>query len=212
MLIFIHIVLLAGLIPAIIVFSHRGGIEKVGAILPFLLLVAISSIYEFVFTLLLRIDVRIWFTVYNLFSFVAIFYFFHKIYYPKYKLIFIFFLLLFLASLPITFFIDIGLYQFLIKQSISSGLITLFTVIMSILWFMNIFRKMEIPNLWKSPVFYYVSGLLIYHSSTFFLDLLSNTLFKNDKENFIDYWAINIIANLVLRLLLSIGVWKQFSK
>lgn len=190
----------------------RGRIKRVADILPFLILTAVSSVYEFIFSFILKIDVKIWFTIYCIFEFATIFYFFFRLNYPKYKFIFSLFLLCYLAIFPNVFLINNSDHHFFNLQALQSGNVTLFVCVMSFLWFYDTFRKMEIPSLWKSPEFYYISGLLIYHCTTFFLFLLSEVLFKNHSEHFMDYWAINIVANLFLRFLLSIGVWKAITK
>lgn len=205
----LYITLLAGLIPVIELVLLRGKANKIGPIKPFLYLTALSSLYEIIFTIILRKDVTVWFTIYDVLEFLLIFYFFFKLNFPKYKILLLSFIILFLILIiPNIFFINKGVHYFLNVQAIFSGAITTFIFIMTFLWFRDLFKKMEIPSLWNNPDFYYISALFIYHATTFFLFLLSDIILKIDAEKFMDYWLLNIIATLILRILLIIGVWK----
>ncbi|HEX8576205.1 MAG TPA: hypothetical protein VF677_07925, partial [Flavobacterium sp.] len=70
------------------------------------------------------------------------------------------------------------------------------------------FEKMDVHNLWQSDTFYFIAGLIIYYASTIFL-FLSSIFIYNSNLYFYDFWLVNIIATLILRVLLSIGVWKM---
>lgn len=82
----------------------------------------------------------------------------------------------------------------------------------SALWFKDVFEKLEIRNLLQSPSFYFVSGLILYYCSTFFLFLMHDLLYGADKSKAEEIWLLNIIFNLLLRSLLIIGVWKARTK
>jgi hypothetical protein len=205
----LYITLLAGLIPVTALVLLRNKTSRIGPIKPFLYLTAVSSLYEIIFSLILRKDVTIWFTIYDTLEFLLIFYFFFKLNFPKYKIFFLVSIILFvILIIPNIFFISESIHHFLNVQAIFSGAITFFIFVMTFLWFKGIFKKMEIPSLWNNPDFYYISALFIYHATTFFLFLLSDVILKIDAEKFMDYWLLNIIATLILRILLIIGVWK----
>lgn len=209
----LYTALFAGLIPVAVLLILNIKSKKAGPIIPFLYLTAISSLYEMLFTLYLKIDSTLWFTVYDILAFSAMFYFFYKINYPKYRILFITGILLFtVLIIPNIFSINKSVHHFLNVQSLFSGAITAFIFVMTFLWFIDIFKKMETPNLWSVPDFYYVSALFIYYSSTFFLFLLSDVILSNDSGKLMDYWLLNIIATLVLRILLITGVWKTSRK
>ena len=209
MIILLLITLLLGIVPVIHTLLLKNKRNSIGPIKPFLYLTAFSSIYEIIFTFLLKKDVKIWFTAYDIVEFLLIFYFFFKLNFPKYRiLLYIFLALSVISFIPNFFVIHKSIHHFLNVQAFSSGVITVFVFIMTFLWFRDIFKKMEIPSLWKTPEFYYISGLFIYHSTTFFLFLLSDVILNIDAEKFMDYWLLNIIATFILRTLLIIGVWK----
>lgn len=209
MIALLYITLFTGIVPIIQTLLSRNRSNKIGPIKPFLYLTAISSLYEIIFTIILRKDVTIWFTIYDILEFYLIFYFFYKLNRSKYRFIFLIFLIFYsVVIVPNTFFISKSIHNFLNVQAILSGGITAFVFVMTFVWFRDIFKKMEIPSLWNNPDFYYISALFIYHSTTFFLFLLSDVILNIDSETFMDYWLLNVIATLVLRILLIIGVWK----
>lgn len=213
MIILLYTTLLLGIIPVIQILLYRNRRYNTGPIKPFLYLTAISSLYEIIFTILLQKDVTIWFIIYDTLEFLLIFYFFFKLNFPKYKIFFLIFLIAFaIFVIPSIFFINKSIHHFLNAQALFSGITTLLIFTMTFLWFRDIFKKMEIPSLWSNPEFYFISALFIYHSTTFFLFLLSDIILNIDAEKFMDYWLLNIIATLILRILLIIGVWKTYRR
>jgi len=68
---------------------------------------------------------------------------------------------------------------------------------------------MHIPNLWRNSDFYFIAGLTIYYASTFLLFLLSDFIINSKQLYFYDYWLVNVLATLILRIFLMIGVWKM---
>lgn len=208
-MIVLYITLLLGVVPVIQILLLGNRRNNIGPIKPFLYLTTVSSLYEIIITIILKKDVKIWFTIYDIIEFLLIFYFFLKLNFPKYRVIlWTFFGLSLFLIIPNVFQINKSIHHFLNVQALFSGGITVFVFIMTFLWFRDIFKKMEIPSLWKTPDFYYISGLFIYHSTTFFLFLLSDVILNIDSEMFMDYWLLNIIATFILRTLLIIGVWK----
>ena len=156
---------------------------------------------------------RVWFTLYDILAFACIYYYFFKLNTPKYRIVFNVFLAVFvLTVVPAVYFASQSIQSFLTVQAVFSGIITLFVIVMTVLWFTDIFRKMEIPNLWHIPDFYYVAGFFIYYSVTFFLFLLSEVILEQGVAEFVDYWVLNIAAVLFLRILLTVGVWKSIRK
>lgn len=209
MIILLYITLFLGIVPVIQLLLLKNKRDKIGPIEPFLYLTAVSSLYEIIFSIILRKDVTIWFTLYDILEFLLIFYFFYKLNFPKYKIFFLVLIVLFtILIIPNILFVNKSIHHFLNVQAIFSGAITTFIFMMTFLWFRDVFRKMEIPSLWKTPEFHYISGLFIYHATTFFLFLLSDIILNIDADKFMDYWLLNIIATLILRILLIIGVWK----
>jgi len=60
----------------------------------------------------------------------------------------------------------------------------------------------------KASNFYFVIGIVIYLSGTFFLSLLGDLILINKELNLEQYWILNIVCNIIIRSLLIVGVWK----
>ena len=102
--------------------------------------------------------------------------------------------------------------NYLVINSYFNTLQTLVVFIFSILWFRRVFLNLEFDSLGRSPVFYFISGLLLYYSGTVFLFLMSSLIFEHEKSSFQDYWMLNIGLNLVLRTSLILGIWQGQAK
>ncbi len=172
---------------------------------PFIWLTAVATLYEFVGTILFEIESDYWFQFYILLEFVALYYFYSKLLRPRFNIFFKVTLLLFIVSYTISCF-PAGYF---IGSSITKTMTPLFVIAGSTLWIRKLFVEMAIPNLWKDTDFYFVSGFILYYTSTFFFFLLSDSIRLN--SNFYDYWLVNIIAALIFRILLSIGTWQMKS-
>lgn len=206
----LYITFFAGFLPLAALVLLKSKIPKAMPAKPIIYLAAASSAYEIIFTVMLKIDSRVWFTVYDILAFLCIFYYFFKINRPKYKRIFTLSMVIFVVvAVAGCFIAPKSLSHFYHVQAVFSGIITLFVMLMTFLWFTDIFRKMEVPNLWKLPDFYNIAGLFIYYSTTFFLFLLSDVIQNDGSATFLNYWTLNIVAVLILRTLLTIGVWKS---
>lgn len=206
----LYITFFAGFLPLAALVLLKSKIPNTMPAKPFIYLAAASSLYEMIFTVMLKIDSRVWFTVYDILAFLCIFYYFFKINRPKYSSIFTVSMVIFaLVAGAGCFIAPRSLSHFLHVQAVFSGTITLFVMVMTFLWFTDIFRKMEVPNLWDLPDFYNIAGLFIYYSTTFFLFLLSDIIQTDGSVIFLNYWMLNVVAALILRTLLTIGVWKS---
>lgn len=196
-----------GLVPLLFLFLKRRAFDKSHPIVPFLWLTAVATFYEFFGSVLLKIDTSYWFQLYPLLSFLALYYFFVRLLEPNFKGFFRLFLLLFVIVYALSFYYYSQNDRF-ISSAINRSSITIFVFVFSWLWFRNLFEKMDIPNLWKKDALYFIVGLTIYYSSTFFL-FLSSIFILNSNLYFYDFWLVNVIATLVLRILLCLGVWKM---
>lgn len=204
---FAYVALFIGIIPLLILFLKKRVFDFKEPIIPFVWLTALATLYEFIGTVLLQIKTSYWFQVYSFLEIVTLSYFFFKLFQPKYKTAFRVFLVLLLTTYGFSFFFwdeNAGL----IPKAINKIPLTLFVLTFSFLWFKELFKKMEIQNPWQNTDFYFVSGFSVYYSSTFFLFLLGNFIF-NSNIYFYDYWLINVMATLILRTFLIIGVWKM---
>ena len=197
---------LYGLSPLFLVFYTKCW-AKIKSFIPFTIVVFFASSYEFVGSILLKINVEYWFLLYGILSFFSIHFFFYFLLKKKFKTIFLFLIFGF-----ILFFIYLAFKSFNLNYLTVSSFLKVYQTIVvlffSILWFKRVFEDLEFENLYDSASFYFVSGLLIYYCGSVFLFLSANSLYTNDKTNFQYYWILNIILNLVLRTLMLVGIWK----
>ncbi|TDS64258.1 hypothetical protein [Myroides indicus] len=199
--------LFAGIIPLIVLFLKKRAFVVSDSIQPFVWLTFIATLYEGIGTFILKVNTTYWFQIYSLLEFLTIYYFFYKLLRSSYKKVFTISFIVLLTTYILSFYFWKE-YQSLVANAINKIAITLFVFFFSYIWFKQLFQKMEIPNLLKDSNFYFVSGLAIYYSSTSFLFLLSCFIFENRVYLF-DIWLVNIIATLILRTCLIIGVWNM---
>jgi hypothetical protein len=203
----VYTALFTGIIPLIILFLKKRAFVVSYPIQPFVWLTFIATLYESIGTFLLNIDTTYWFQIYSLLEFLTIFYFFYKLFNSSYKKVFTISFIVLLITYILSFYFWKG-YQSLIANAVNTIPLTLFVFFFSYVWFKQLFQKMEIPNLLNDSDFYFVSGLAIYYSSTSLLFTLSSFIFEKHLY-FYDYWLVNVIATLILRICLIIGVWKM---
>lgn len=196
--------ILYGILPAIF---YKVLKVKLIAIEPFIWVVFIASLYEFIGTLILKLNSEYWFIFYKILAFISINYFFYKLLNGNYLKIFVSSVIIFIVLSTYVFF-DWNDLNFLDVNAYFNSLQTIIVLVLSILWFVRIFNNLELDSFTKSPNFYFVSGLILYYSGTIFLFLYSSFIYKVDKSNFHAFWMLNIFFNLVLRTLLIVGVWK----
>lgn len=204
MLYFTAFAILFGLLPIAFYWVLKPKLDKkINGIVPFLYIVFIASVYEFVGTLLLKINAGNWIITYKILAFFSISYFFYFLLGKKYKTIFSLFIITFLVIFFITFN-DWDSKNFLVVNSYLATHLTAFVLFFSIIW-----TKKVVEN--KTPFdynFYFVFGLVLYYTGTIFLFLIANELYKISKVDYQLYWLFNIFFNLVLRTSLIIGIWK----
>lgn len=196
-----YIALISGFFPALIYGTNR---DLKNPIVPFLFLTLIASIYELIFSTILEINTSYWFQVYSLFEFLTIVYFFSIL--NKNKLFSMASLVVLIIVYSISFFYW-STDNALIAKTINKFPLTIYVIISFIIWTRQLFKENKIDNLWHHPDFYFVSALAIYYFSTALLFLMSHFLFSS-KAYFLNFWLLNIIAVIILRTLLSVGVWK----
>lgn len=204
----LYVTLLTGLFPLIMFIGKGNHLNKQNNyVLPLILLIAVSSIYEYVVSGVLKISVIPWYQIHSLLEFLALYYLFIKLIVQRPKWFFLTFLGLFLLIYVYSFFCLKEDSAFLAK-SINKSFLTLFIMWCSFLWVKQIFDQKKILSLYKESSLYVVMGLFFYYSTTISLFMLSSYIYNNDIY-FNDYWLVNIIASLILRIILSIGVWKM---
>ena len=200
--------ILYGLLPLIVfLFKKKNLNDEVTSMFPYIFFVFIASLYEYIGTILLELNVKYWFVIYEFLISLALFYFFYDLFKGTKKKIFYFFIFVFVFITVNVFIIWDG-NNFFDISSYYNLLQTIFILNFSVLWIKKIFVSLELESFTSSSTFYFISGLVLYYCGTVFLFLLSNLILKMDKTTFQDYWMLNIILNLVLRTLLIIGIWK----
>jgi hypothetical protein len=198
--------ILYGLIPFILL-AFNANCKGIKHVYPFVFVVFIASLYEFIGSIVLGINVELWFLFYDVLVFFSIHYFFYNLLNRKYTNLFLVFIILFLVLYCILRF-GLWLFNYLQISSFVNVYQTLIILFFSIVWFKRIFQEYEIDNLLNSPTFYFISGLLIYYCGTVVLFLSASYIYATDQSNFQYYWLLNIILNFVLRTLLIVGIWK----
>lgn len=187
-------------------FFQRKQKWRMEAIFPFIVLTFMAALYERIGTELLGLDIAYWFQIYTFLEFLALVCYYWKLMRLKMRSLFAsLFGLLFILFYMLSLFWIASDNKFT-SLMISQIPIVIMVLIFSFKWFKELFVKTEVPDLWSNGNFYFISGLLIYHSATFVLFMLSSFLIEVS-EHFYDYWLVNVIATLFLRIMLSLGVW-----
>jgi len=206
---------LFGITPFVIAITLKKPFVWRNPAIPIFLLTAISSVYELIFTYLMGINASIWFQLYSLLIFISIFYFFWKKLSKHHKVL----IRLFCFGFSIAYLISFSFWSsdsFLISTSINNLYTAFFVLLCSILWIKKLFNDIEnkeifdnfkFVNLYENNEFYIIAGLFIYYAVTLFLFLSSNFI-SRISSSFYNYWIVNIIATLILRLFLIISAWK----
>lgn len=207
-MVLLYFVIIFGISPFLyfLVAKRQCAIE-LKAILPYVFLTFISSLYELFGSLTFGWNVSFWFLIYDILDFFCVFYFFYIILQKKYSKIFATFLVLFIA-LCCYLYLHYYINDFLIVNNYFKGFITFFVLLFSILWFVKMFAEVYVDNLLNNSTFYFISGFILYYCGTLFLFLLSNYILEVDSALFQSYWVVNIVLNFVLRTLLLVGLWK----
>jgi hypothetical protein len=202
-------VIIIGLFP-LLIFLLRKPVKnfskQTSAIKPFLWLMFIGSIYELVFSIILKFSVSYWFTLYTLLEFLVLYYFFRNLFGDKHKKLFYFFRAFFILTWTISLFFWEKKIHLKI-ESYSTVIEVLFVFTGVLLWFKELFKNAEIVSLWEVPAFYFICGLTFYFAGSVFFFLLSQDIFDNTSPYW-TFWVISVIPNLIMRIILIIGVWK----
>lgn len=203
---FINITLYSGIIPLIILLLKKIAFNFKEPIVPFIWITAIASIYEIVGTGFLQINTSYWFQIYSFLEIIGLYYFFSKLFKGKYKVTInlLLFVLLIIYGISFMLWNDNGSLQ---AHSINSSSLTFAVVLGCVFWFKNLFKDITEEHLWNTPSFYFIAAVLMYYCSTLLLFSLGNMVFSD--TYLYDYWLINVIATLILRILLTISTWKM---
>jgi hypothetical protein len=171
------------------------------------LLLGIGAIYELIFTIYLKLNSQIWFKIYSYLEFLTLLLFFRKLI-DITQSVFYFIIILYsiiYAFLAVMFFNKININLFELFIPIANCLIV-FTG--STKWTIQQFEKLETSSLLHFPVFYILSGMILYYSGTFFIFGLE-TIFRYTKSpTLLYFWYINLLLLFIYRLSFYIAIWK----
>jgi len=202
-----YIALLSGVLPlSILVIRYKSVLVK-GHIMPFIYLTATATAYEFFCSLLLNVNSSYWSQAYSLFELCTIYYFYNKTFQRKYKSLFILSFVVLVVTYCVSAFFWTSTNSLLAK-AINKLPITVFVLGFSFMWVKDLFGEMAIDAPQNSSTFYFITGLSMYYSITFLLFLFGYYI-ANSSDYFYDFWVINIIATIILRICLTVGVWKM---
>ena len=174
--------------------------------IPFLSLMFVASVYEIVFTTYLKIPVDHWVVFYNFMAFVTLFYFYYQLLNHQYKSLFIGFAFAFMG-LCSYLFCNYNFSHHFVFSSYLKVLQTSFILVFSVLWFIEVFKQKVELNLFKTPVFYFISALILYYCGVLFVFLSHKYIYQNHKSISGSIWSLNLYLNLVMRFLSIYGVW-----
>ena len=208
----LYFVIIFGITPLLYYFIARSkNARELKPIIPFITLTFVSSLYELFGSLILGWNVSYWFVFFEILAFLCIYYFYFEILQKQFLKLFLLTLFLFLGFcfyLSLNFIIK----DFFIVSSYLNTFTTLFILFFTIIWFRRLILDASIENLLENSTFYFISGFILYYFGTLFLFLISNYLYKFDTLSLQSYWVVNIILNLILRILLIVGLWKARTK
>ncbi|MDR0196385.1 MAG: hypothetical protein LBI73_14795 [Myroides sp.] len=203
----IVVTLLFGIVPfCLYLYKRQKGIKCDKAYLGVVLLFFIASLYETIASLVLRVNVIVWFQVYSLLEFIALFYLFINLSNYRHKTYFYVSLGIFITAYLFSFCF-LTTEFFLVSKTINKAFVTIFVIVCSFVLIREYFTQKIRLKLLNRPGFYIVIGLFGYYTITIPLFIFSSYR-VDDRLFFLEYWLINILASLALRIVISIGIWK----
>ncbi|MBC7890953.1 MAG: hypothetical protein H7Y12_01955 [Sphingobacteriaceae bacterium] len=109
-------------------------------------------------------------------------------------------------------FIPLVLYRLQTVTASWDGLLYVFEniplVLLALLFFYRLLNTLEATNLFRFPMFWFSTGILIYFSGTLFVYMFSSYIVT--AENYLtlrDLWSLTTYLNIVFHLVLSVGIW-----
>ena len=118
-----------------------------------------------------------------------------------------FYSLLILLSIFLAFII----YQkdLSIDSSLVYLIFSIIVVILSFLYFRTLLNEMKVINLFNHPPFWIVFAYLTYYGGTMSLTLFQDYIIDGKAQVYETLWSIQLIANIIFSILISISVWKM---
>lgn len=115
---------------------------------------------------------------------------------------------------PMTiFFIIYSFYEFFNNQGYLNVntkpylILTIYTIILSSIYFYKVYSEMKIANLFQDGLFWVNSAFLIYFSSTFYVSLFEEYIRSEDSNLLYYTWPIQLVSTIIFNVILSRGIW-----
>ncbi|MFD0701948.1 hypothetical protein [Myroides pelagicus] len=206
--ILLYVTLIAGCTPlGLFLAGHKYNNQANRVVLPLVGLMTFSSAYEYVVSLKMGVSVVLWYLIYPAFEFATLYFLFENYITQRPKWLFHsllgLFLLFYILSLC-CFDTD----SYLMSTGINKIYSTFFVLLCTFLWVRQVSNQKKILKLYNESQFFIVMGLFFYYVTTISVFTLLGFIDKSDLYIY-DYWLVNIIASLILRITISIGVCKM---
>lgn len=205
----LYLYLLLGVLPALVLLWKIAKKDiQTYHIVPMTCLLFVASIFE-IGVVVYGYETSCFSRLYMLLEAIAIFYFFS--FYRNHRAVY----LVFLLSYCVIYLVNLFHWKGEETMHMDSYLViieTLFVITFSTLWLKSIFDSAPETVLLQNSHFYFVSGLIIYFSGTFFLLLWSDYILKNMEYEYGSFMNLNIMFNLIFRILLLLAIWKNQRK
>jgi len=88
-------------------------------------------------------------------------------------------------------------------DSIPIGIESILILIYIFYFFFEQLKEPKGKHLWENYCFWFATGILIYLSGSFFINILANVMEKDDIRR---YWFLTYIADIIKNIFLAIGV------
>ena len=174
--------LFIGIIPLSILLWKRRAFDKKEPVVPFIWITAVATLYEFFGTEILKINTAYWFQLYSGLEMIALFYYFFRMFRPRYKKTLYFFSAVLISTYLISFFYWNEVHKGR-ALAVNGFSISLFVFFFSFCYFKDLLDDTD-TDLWKTPSFYYCVGFSVYYASTLLLFLFTYYFFKNGDYNY----------------------------
>lgn len=206
--ILLYVTLIAGCAPlGLFLAGQKYNNQANRVVLPLVGLMTFSSVYEYVVSLKLGVSVVFWYLIYPAFEFATLYFLFENYITQRPKWLFQsllgLFVLFYILSLC-CFDTD----SYLMSTGLNKLYSTFFVLLCTFLWVRQVSNQKKILKLYNESQFFIVMGLFFYYVTTISVFTLLGFIDKSDLYIY-DYWLVNIIASLILRITISIGVCKM---
>ena len=100
--------------------------------------------------------------------------------------------------------------EYTIYSDHARAISSLLMIILSVLWIIELFSKVEIRRIETAPAFYINSAILLYFSVNLFVFIFSEFLLKHQNSNFIYAWSIHSVVYILFNILIFVAYLMQW--